>query len=40
MITDTALYDYCKQNTLLSVDKFHPETIGDQWLQFLKIKIN
>ena len=40
MITDTSLYDYCKKNAIPSVEKFHPETIGDQWLRFLKIKIN
>ena len=40
MITDTSLYDNCKKNAIPSVEKFHLETIGEQWLQFLKINDN
>ena len=40
MITNKNLYSYCKANAKNSVAKFDIETIGKQWLAFLKIKQN
>lgn len=37
MFTDKKLYNYCKQNATASIEKFSLETIGNQWLQYLKI---
>lgn len=38
MYRDKALYDTCKSNTLATAEKFSTETIGAQWLAFLKLK--
>lgn len=37
MFTDKKLYDHCKENATASIEKFYLETIGKQWLQYLKI---
>lgn len=37
MILDNELYLNCKKNTLESVQKFSIETIGFQWLDFIKL---
>jgi N-acetylgalactosamine-N,N'-diacetylbacillosaminyl-diphospho-undecaprenol 4-alpha-N-acetylgalactosaminyltransferase len=37
MISDRALYENCKSNAKSSVEKFNFESIGKQWLDFLKI---
>lgn len=39
MATDLQLYQYCKQNTAKSVEKFSIENIGKQWLDYLAEKI-
>lgn len=38
MISDKDLYEKCKSNTLSSVEKFNPEAIISDWLQFLKME--
>nr|WP_315214219.1 glycosyltransferase [uncultured Flavobacterium sp.] len=38
MVNDSELYLYCKRNTTASVAHFAVETIGNQWLNFLKLK--
>lgn len=38
MFTDKELYDNCRQNTDSSITKFSLETIGAQWMEFLKIQ--
>ncbi|MNK41044.1 4-alpha-N-acetylgalactosaminyltransferase [compost metagenome] len=37
MFRDKKLYDHCKENATESIEKFSLETIGKQWLQYLKI---
>jgi N-acetylgalactosamine-N,N'-diacetylbacillosaminyl-diphospho-undecaprenol 4-alpha-N-acetylgalactosaminyltransferase len=36
-ITDKALYQYCKNNTLKSAEKYSVDTIGRQWLELMEI---
>lgn len=36
---DPILYEKCKQNTKSSIRKFEIETIGKQWLEYLKIDV-
>ena len=38
-VEDENLYQYCKQNTLQSVQSFAVATIGKQWLDLMKINI-
>ena len=38
MVTDTVLYLNCKQNAAKSVEHFSVEEIGQQWIDYLKIK--
>ena len=38
MINDENLYLHCKNNTTSSVESFSIDAIGNQWLEFLKIK--
>ncbi|RDI05828.1 N-acetylgalactosamine-N,N'-diacetylbacillosaminyl-diphospho-undecaprenol 4-alpha-N-acetylgalactosaminyltransferase [Flavobacterium sp. AG291] len=38
MVEDEELYISCKQNALISIDKFSIESIGHNWLEFLKIE--
>lgn len=40
MLTDEAFYKHCKSKTLESIKRFDFETIGAQWLEFLKIPVN
>ncbi|OCB76463.1 hypothetical protein LPBF_05860 [Flavobacterium crassostreae] len=40
MIEDTTLYQFCKQNALESVRRFSLETIGNKWLEYLKINVS
>lgn len=37
MLMDSGLYEICKSNAVTSVDQFAIETIGKEWLDFLKI---
>lgn len=37
MTEDTALYNKCKANAVKSIEKFRFETIGQQWMDYLKI---
>jgi glycosyltransferase involved in cell wall biosynthesis len=37
-IEDEVLYDYCKKNTLKSIQHFSLDSIGKQWLDLMKIK--
>ena len=39
MATDSALYERCKNNALPSVMPFSIETIGNQWLELMKINL-
>ena len=41
-VTDTALYQHCKKNTLESVKPFLLDRIGKQWLDLMNInsKVN
>ena len=38
MVLNEKLYYHCKQNAKLSVQRFSLETIGNQWLELMKIK--
>jgi N-acetylgalactosamine-N,N'-diacetylbacillosaminyl-diphospho-undecaprenol 4-alpha-N-acetylgalactosaminyltransferase len=38
-VEDENLYRYCKQNTLQSVQSFSVLTIGQQWLNLMKISL-
>lgn len=38
MVTDNALYLNCKQNAAKSVERFSIEIIGQQWVDYLKVK--
>jgi glycosyltransferase involved in cell wall biosynthesis len=38
MFTDKELYEKCRQNAVSSIAKFSLETIGAQWMDFLKIQ--
>jgi len=38
LVTDKKLYQYCKQNTLQSIQHLSLENIGKQWLDLMKIK--
>jgi len=40
MATDNALYSRCKQNAAGSIEQFSLDTIGRQWLDYLKISTN
>lgn len=40
MVTNDALYENCKRNTLASISPFLLENIGQQWLDLMKIRIN
>lgn len=39
MINDPSLYNHCKENAVKSTERFDFETIGNEWLQFLKIPV-
>jgi N-acetylgalactosamine-N,N'-diacetylbacillosaminyl-diphospho-undecaprenol 4-alpha-N-acetylgalactosaminyltransferase len=39
-IEDEKLYEYCKKNTLESIQHFSLENIGKQWLDLMKISID
>ena len=38
-ISDVNLYTHCKQNTLVNLNNFAIETIGNQWLDLMQIKL-
>ena len=38
LVADKELYQYCKQNTLQSIQYLSLENIGKQWLDLMKIK--
>jgi glycosyltransferase involved in cell wall biosynthesis len=38
LVNDTTLYNYCKINTLKSIEHFSVENIGKQWLDLMGIK--
>lgn len=40
LIENQELYSYCKQNAQTSVQRFSLENIGNQWLEYLKIKVS
>lgn len=40
MVNNNNLYQYCKSNSLESIQKFSVESIGKQWLDYLKINVS
>lgn len=40
MVNNNSLYQYCKGNSLESIQKFSVESIGMQWLDYLKINVS
>jgi N-acetylgalactosamine-N,N'-diacetylbacillosaminyl-diphospho-undecaprenol 4-alpha-N-acetylgalactosaminyltransferase len=39
-IEDSELYEYCKKHTFESIQQYSLDTIGEQWLNLMKLKIS